>query len=536
MANRPSDSRHGVHRVVVGVLLGLLLLLVGPVQAQGPATNAVVQTDKGAVRGTVKATYTEWLGIPYAAAPVGPLRWKAPQPAAGWSDVRDATKPGNACVQGTGWDPGYERPTLTEDCLYLNVYRPHGATAQSPVPVLVWIHGGGLRGGAGYDTDPRKFVTQGRVVFVTFNYRLGALGFLALPSLASEDADAVGNYGMLDQQAAIRWVHENIRRFGGDPEQVTIAGQSAGGRSVCMQLVSPTNAGLFARAIHQSGSCGADPLAESEKTGARVAEALGCTDPSTAAACLRGKSAADILAAQERGQRFTTVFGSRHFPLHPTEAVRTGRFNRVPVVIGQTHDERTQSTFAQRDYVGRPVTKEQYGEEIRKRYGAHADAVLERYPVSAYWSPTVALATVDGDEASCERLALYGHFAAQTPTWAYEFDEQDPPPFVSIWRLNTTFRFGATHVNELGYIFDYLRQALPFSSAQGELSNQMISYWTTFVKTGDPNSEFVPRWPRYSPDAQEMVSLKAANTRVKTDFADDHKCGFWAKVPPAPAP
>ena len=521
---------------MVGVLLGLLLLLVGPVPAQEPATNAVVQTDKGAVRGTVKATYTEWLGIPYAAAPVGPLRWKAAQPAASWSEVRDATKPGNACVQGTGWDPGYERPTLTEDCLYLNVYRPHGATAESPVPVLVWIHGGGLRGGAGYDTDPRKFVTQGGVVFVTFNYRLNALGFLSLPSLTREDPDAVGNYGMLDQQAAIRWVHDNIRPFGGDPGQVTIAGQSAGGRSVCMQLVSPTNAGLFARAIVQSGGCGAAPLAEDEKAGARFAEALGCTDPSTAAACLRGKSAADVLATYGEAGTSTTVFGGKHLPLHPTEAVRTGRFNRVPVMIGQTHDERTQSTFARRDYVGRPVTKPQYADGVRERYGAHADAVLERYPVSAYWSPTIALATVEGDEASCRRLALYGHLAAHTPTYAYEFDEQDPPPFVSIWRLNTTFRFGATHVNELGYLFDYLRQALPFSSAQGELSNQMIRYWATFAKTGDPNNPFVPRWPRYSSDAQEMISLQAAGTKVKTDFADDHKCGFWAKVSEKAAP
>ncbi|OFV81425.1 MAG: hypothetical protein A2Y78_05915, partial [Acidobacteria bacterium RBG_13_68_16] len=442
------------------VLLGLLVLLVGAVQAKESPPNVVVQTDKGAVRGTAKATYTEWLGIPYAAPPVGPLRWKAPQPPASWSDVRDATNPGNACVQGTGWDPGYERPTLTEDCLYVNVYRPHGATEERPVPVFVWIHGGGLRGGAGYDTDPRKFVTQGGVVFVTFNYRLGAMGFLSLPSLAGEDRDAVGNYGMLDQQAAIRWVHDNIRRFGGDPAQVTIAGQSAGGRSVCMQLVSPTNAGLFARAIHQSGSCGAVSLAESEKTGARVAEALGCPDPAKAAACLRGRSAADILATQDQGQRFTPVFGGRIFPLHPTEAVRTGRFNRVPVMIGQTHDERTQSTFAVRDHVGRPVTKAQYAEEVRRIYGARADAVLERYPVSAYWSPTVALATVDGDQASCLRLALFAHLAAHTPTYAYEFDEQDPPPFVSIWRLNTTFRFGATHVNELGYLFDYLRQAL----------------------------------------------------------------------------
>jgi para-nitrobenzyl esterase len=161
----------------------------------------------------------------------------------------------------------------------------------------------------------------------------------------------------------------------------------------------------------------------------------------------------------------------------------------VPVMIGQTHDERTQSMFARRDHVGRPVTKEQYVEEIHDEYGEHADAVLKQYPVSAYWSPTIALATVDGDRSSCQRLALFGYFSAHTPTYAYEFDEQDPPPFVSIWRLHTTF-----------------------------------------VKTGDPNNDFVPHWPRYSSDTQEVMSLKASGTRVKTDFADDHKCGFWASI------
>jgi para-nitrobenzyl esterase len=516
--------------VVGGVLLGLLVSLTGHVQAQAPATEVVVQTDKGAVRGQAKANYTEWLGIPYAAPPVGPLRWKAPQPAASWSGVRDATRPGNACVQGTGWDPGYERPTLTEDCLYVNVYRPHGAADATLRPVFFWIHGGGLRGGAGYDTDPRKFVTQGNVVFVTFNYRLGAMGFLAVPSLSQEDADAVGNYGMLDQQAALRWVHANIRQFGGDPEQVTIAGQSAGARSVCMQLSSPSAKGLFVRAIHQSGSCRAVSRATAEETGGRFAAALGCTDPKTAAECLRGKSPADILATQDTIRITSTVHGSVHFPMDPAEAVRTGSFNRVPVMIGQTHDERTQSMFARRDHVGRPVTKSQYADEIRDRYGAHAADVLEQYPVSAYWSPTIALATVAGDERSCTRRTLYGHFAAATPTYAYEFDEQDPPSFVSIWRLNTTFRFGATHVNELGYLFDYLRQALPFSAPQGELSDQMIRYWSTFTRTGDPNGDFVPDWPRYAPETDEMISLKASGTTVKTDFADDHRCGFWASI------
>ena len=523
-------SRQGA--ILAAVVLALIVSEDGAgVLAQAPDDAPVVQTDQGAVRGHVRTNLTEWLGIPYAAAPVGPLRWKAPRPAASWTGVRDATTPGRACVQGTGWDPGYEKPTLTEDCLFINVYRPNRAPATTEpalLPVLVWIHGGGLTGGAGYDTDPRKFVDLGQVVFVTFNYRLGAMGFLAVPDLRQEDADAVGNYGLLDQQAALRWVHRNILRFGGDPDQVTLAGQSAGASSVCDQLASPAVKGLFARAIHQSGGCTMTSRALAEETGGRFAATLGCIDPSTVAVCLRSKSAADILAAQGEVRVATPVYGGALFPTNPADAVRAGAFNRVPILIGQVHDERTQSQFAASDYVGKPVTAAQYSDEIRRRHGARAAAVLAQYPVTAFWSPTVALATVEGDERSCQRQSLIAQFGAAVPTFAYEFDEQDGPPFVSVWRLHSTFRFGATHVNDLGYLFDYLRQALPFSAAQGELSDQMIRYWSTFTRTGDPNGPFVPAWPKYEAKSEAMLSLQAAGTKIKTDFAMDHRCGFWA--------
>jgi len=491
------------------------------------ADDLVVQTISGSVRGHANANYTEWLGIPYAAAPVGDLRWRAPQAAPKWSGVRDASNAGNGCVQGTGWDPGYEEPTLTEDCLYINVYRPHAASADAKLPVFLWIHGGGLRGGAGFDTDPRKFVSLGNVVFVTFNYRLSALGFLAIPALTAEDRDAVGNYGLLDQQAAIRWVHENIANFGGDPEQVTIAGQSAGASSVCSQLASPSNKGLFVRAFHQSGGCSSISIAEAESAGAGFAAVLGCENAANAATCLRGKSATEILAAYDKVRISSTVFGGGHFPLHPAEAIRSGAFNRVPIVMGQTHDERTQSMFAARDFQGKPVTVSQYEAEIRERYGAQAGEVLQLYPVADYWSPTIALATVEGDDRSCQRLALYEDFAAHTPTYVYEFDERQAPAFVSIWRLNTDFPFGATHVNELGYIFDYLRQALPLSSAQGELSDTMISYWSTFTRSGNPNGAYTPDWPQYSAQSRAMMSLKSSGSAAKTSFADEHKCEFW---------
>lgn len=487
----------------------------------------VVKTAGGAVRGQAMTNYTQWLGIPYAAAPLGELRWKAPQPSRPWTEVRDGSKPGSACVQGSGWDPGYEKPTLNEDCLYINVYRPAGVAADARLPVFFWIHGGGLRGGAGYDTDPRKFLNLGKVMFVTFNYRLSALGFLAIPGLTAEDRDAVGNYGMLDQQAALRWVHANIAAFGGDPAQISIAGQSAGGRSVCNQIVSPTNKGLFVRAFHQSGGCGSISIAEAEKQGARFAAALGCNDAATALACLRGKSTEEVFATFDAIRISTTVYGGRHFPVDPREAVRTGNFNRVPVVMGQTRDERTQSVFAARDYLGKPVTSAQYAAELQSRYGANAAKVAAQYPVGGYWSPTIALSTSEGDELSCQRRNLYRDFSRHTSVYAYEFDERDAPAFVSIWRLNANFPFGATHVNELGYLFDYLRQALPFSTEQGELSDQMIRYWSNFVQNGDPNGPGVPSWPAYSPAQDNQMSLRAGATAIKTSFGADHQCDFW---------
>lgn len=505
----------------------LLIGVFGTMALPAIADDTVVQTASGPVRGHVKTNYTEWLGIPYAAAPVGELRWKAPQPAARWSEVRDASKPGNACVQGTGWDPGYEEPTLTEDCLYLNIYRPHGASADAKLPVFFWIHGGGLRGGAGFDTDPRKFVDLGNVVFVTHNYRLGALGFLAVPGLTAENRDSVGVYGMLDQQAALHWVKKNIAGFGGDPDNITIAGQSAGGRSVCNQLVSPTNAGVFARAIHQSGGCGGDAVEDAEERGKQFAAELGCNDPATAVACLRSKSPEDVLAAQDKVRISTTVYGGKHFPLNATEAVQSGQFNKVPVMIGQTRDERTQSLYAAYDFRGNPLTADGYAEEIRERFPDRADEVLELYPVDDYVNPLVALANADGDPSSCRRHELFGLFAKHVPVYAYEFDEREQPAFYSIWRIAPDYPFGATHVNELGYIFDYLRHALPFSSAQGELSDAMISYWSSFARSGDPNTATTPDWPRYSPDSDLVMSLKASGPAPKASFRDEHRCDFW---------
>jgi len=537
---------------IAAIALGglLCLALITPVTAAtrfgkqaAPAGSTLVETTGGKVRGSSQTGYDEWLGIPYAADPTGRLRWTAPAPAARWSGVRDATQFSHRCVQGSGWDPGYENATLTEDCLSLNVYAPHGSPARRPV--LVWIHGGGFTGGAGQDTNPRKFLQQANAVVVTINYRLGALGYLNLPQLRQQSADGPGNFGLLDQQAALRWVRANIARFGGDPRDVTIAGQSAGGTSVCAQLASPTARELFARAIIMSGSCSLQSAAAGEQSSLAFVAALGCSSAADVLACLRGKPAAEIIAAQQRAGVRPSL-GGAVFPLDPAAAVAAGSFNRVPVLFGQVNNERALFTFQNYDYLGKPLTAEQYAALVRSTYGANAGQVLAEYPVSRFDSPGVAWTTVQNDSASYTRQRLYGQLSRFVPTYAYEFAESATPQFTSIYLIQQKsqvardFPFGATHVDDLGYLWDYLGQTLPYTDDELELSNQMIRYWGRFAAAGNPNDAHAPYWPAYRPETDAMMSLSACDispatgrppaacSKITDQFGTEHNTAFWA--------
>jgi para-nitrobenzyl esterase len=516
---------------------------------QGAKASSVVQTTDGAVRGISRTRYDAWLGIPYAAPPVGKLRLRAPQPIARWSGVRDATQFGGRCTQNSGWDPGYEQPILNEDCLYLNVYVPHDGFDSRTRPVLVWIHGGGFTGGAGQDTDPRKYIGETGAVFVTVNYRLGALGFLNLPQLRQE-GDAAGAFGLLDQQAALRWIRQNIGRFGGDARNVTIAGQSAGGSSVCDQLSSPTARGLFDRAIIVSGSCSMTSQAAADNAGKAYLQTIGCADDATALACLRSKSPAELLAAQLKSPiGIRPSVGAGAFPLDPAAAVPSGQFARVPVISGQVHDERTLFAFQDNDYRGNPVTAAGYEATIRGTYGANADKVLAAYPVSAYPSPSAALAAVNTDSQAYTRLMVQRQMARYTPTYVYQFNERATPQFYSIFRLQwqgepaRSFPFGATHVDDLGYYFEYLGHTLPYSDDELELSDQMIGFWSAFQHRDTPNGPYLPDWPQFN-RSQQWMSLKACDTAESSNqppaacstamdaasFVADHKIDFWQSI------
>lgn len=507
-----------------------------PQDADRPGGGTLVRTEAGWLRGQSTAEGRQFLGIPYAQQPVGALRWKEPRPAEPWQGVRGATSFGNRCVQGASWDPGYENPSHTEDCLDLNVYAPEGRQRQRPV--LVWLHGGGLTAGAGEDIVPDTFARRTGTVVVTVNYRLGAMGFLAGKGLDAEAADRVsGNYGMLDQQAALRWVRDNIGAFGGDRRRVTIAGESAGGRSVCTQLASPTAKGLYRAGIVQSGAygdCAAREREEALTQGAAFAKKAGCPDPATALACLRGKPAEEILAAQA-GFDWGPVAGGDFLPVQPEEAYENGGASRVPVLNGANSDEGRLFAYAQFDGQGKPLTEEQYPGALTRAYGAELGAkVLKRYPVSGHASPTHAYAAAQGDQLfACPALRMDRALAGRGPVHAYEFADRTSPPFASIRDAGRTFDFGATHVNEVQYLFKHFGLVSPLNAEQRALARQMVQYWGSFIHGGPPRADGQPTAPDQRTRPGQVLSLRTASAggnELSTAVGREHQCDLWDRA------
>ncbi|MFC7614379.1 carboxylesterase/lipase family protein [Actinokineospora soli] len=480
------------------------------------------------MRGTVHADYAQYLGVPYAAPPVGPLRWRPPAPAQDWQGVLDATAPRSQCAQLALFD---SPETHSEDCLYLNVTVPR--RVRPGTPVLVWFHGGSFLAGSGDLYDGRRLAAEGGIVVVTVNYRVGALGHLALPALTAEGVQS-GNYGLQDQQAALRWVRRNIAAFGGNPANVTIGGQSSGAVSNCMHLASPTAAGLFHKVIGASGSCTWQlPTApEAEAAGTTYAADLGCTNPTTAANCLRGKEVVDLLRAWPGGK---PVIGGREFPIQPAEALRTDRFRHVPMLLGNTLDEERFTISLVHDGSGNPVTATQYPEIIRNTYGEAADGVLARYPADRYPTPGIALATVHSDAmpplSTCEHLKLYRLATARpfpVPVYAYQFADRTAPPLVDI----PGFDEGAAHLADVNYLFPQVFGS-PLNPDQQALARTMVRYWANFTRTGNPNGHNLPTWPRFH-DASDVLSLNTGSQGIHpVNVATASNCDFWASVIPA---
>jgi para-nitrobenzyl esterase len=490
------------------------------------AGGPVAGTANGAVRGLASGAVDEFLGIPYAAPPVGALRWRPPQPAASWSGVRGATRFAPHCPQSPS---PFGQASTSEDCLFLNVFTPRHQEAGPPHPVMVWIHGGALVTGESNDYDPAKLVEDG-VTVVTINYRLGALGFLAHSALADANGQS-GDYGLEDQQAALRWVQRNIASFGGNPHDVTIFGESAGGLSTLSQVASPQARGLFERAIVESGSYNLTqaPLASAEAAGAAFAARAGCA--SQTAACLRSLPVSTILADQNAGG-YTPNLNSEVLPETLKTAFATGSFNRVPIIDGTNRDE-WRLFVALSELAGSPVTASNYQSMISATLGvpaAVAAVIAAHYPLTAFPSPSIALGAVGTDAIfACPALAIDRSVSRFVPTFGYEFSDENAP---ELFLPPVSFPYGAAHASEIQYVMDLPTAAFPgtLSVQQRHLATIMKRYWANFAKRGFPASFGTSFWPLFSNATQKMQSLAPPAPRTETDFANTHNCAFWTAL------
>lgn len=539
------DSRGlSIRRCLIGVIAIVFAVAASPVNASHD--DAIVDTDKGPVRGIETATMRAYLGIPYAAAPTGDLRWQPPQPHARWRRTLDATAFGGRCAQ---LPSSSGLPSVSEDCLYLNVYVPRQVRhhevrrkadsrkgERSRLPVMVWIHGGSLTGGAGEFYNPARLADAGDVIVVTINYRLGILGFLSHPALTAESrAGSSGNYGLMDQQLALRWVQRNIGEFGGDAGNVTVFGGSAGALSIHAHLASPRAAGLFHKAIVQSGAYSLEQtsLTTAESQGAAFAGLAGCIDQT--ASCLRQLPISAILALQSRllpTGVFPTVDGA---VLRQSigAALASGRFNRVPVIEGSNHDEFRYFVGAAEALAGVPLTAPGYIPFIATTLGVPAETAAFLgtvvYPLAAYpppaTAPSIALGALGTDALfACPARNVAGWLSMHVPTWQYEFN--DPTASLPTGQ-SLSYPGGAYHGAELQYLFTPAAIGFPeLNVDQQDLSDAMIRYWSRFAHVGNPNASGVPAWPRYRA-GERFLSLELTGPVVKRGFAEDHKCEVW---------
>jgi para-nitrobenzyl esterase len=498
------------------------------VDAPDPLVSITVSTDKGPVTGGSSSTMNSFLGIPYAAPPVGALRWKAPQPSAPWPKLR-ATKFANHCPQPAG---SFGVASTTEDCLYLNVYAPNQPGAPK-APVMIYIHGGSNQVGESDDIDPTGMVSQ-KVVVVTINYRLGVLGFLSHPALTAESPNHVsGNYGILDQQAAMAWVQRNIANFGGDPNNVTVFGESAGGLDVHTQLASPIAAGLFHKAIIESGaySVSQSSMASNENRGNTFGGRYGCPAPTTVE-CLRSIPVANALAEPAVTSISGPVVDNYVLNESINSAFAAGRFNRVPVIEGSNHDEWRLFVGISELATGTPLTAAGYPAAITSTLGvtgATLNSILAGYPLSNYANPSFALAALTTDYVyGCSSRKAIRQIVNYVPVYAYEFWDPNAP---EIFVESVSFPYGSAHASELNYLFKYrpsIPDSVPLDAVQRQLSQTMIDYWTQFARTGNPNSSSVQAWPAYQTSTDQRQSLSPPAPYTQSSFAVDHHCSFWA--------
>ncbi len=515
----------------------VLLCLVASAGAHDALT---VTTSDGQVRGTLGNGVREWKGIPYAAPPTGARRWAMPAAPAPWSGVRDASRFSSACPQVVRFD--LTEASEDEDCLFLNVAvpvaAPRGANKHA---VLIWIHGGAYVGGAANLYPIDYLARTANIVVVSINYRLGALGVMPHPAF---EVAHNGALAFEDQRRAMRWVQQNIAAFGGDPGNVTIAGESAGASSVCVHLTSPKqSAGLFHKAISQSVGCTLRQrtVVEGYPAGLALAEAVGCADTKTALDCLRSKTVPQLLAAQtalaaRMNRAFAPCVGSDSVPQQAADALASGNFVKVPILNGGLSNE--MRLYVGYDHVGgAPVTAENYPDKLKALYGDNTAAVLALYPLSAFSSAPAALGTVMSDFIpggplnNCLFLRTARLASRHAPVYQYEFTDRAAPPVMQ----DPGFEMGAVHSAELPYQFPNFTNKSIFNGpdlAPGSqrLAGQMAAYWGAFARTGRPRVRGLPAWNRFRSD--KAVLRLDPDELGEFDAGAAHHCEFWRRLYP----
>jgi para-nitrobenzyl esterase len=501
-------------------------------------TPGLVCTEGGMVRGRSAGGVTAYKGIPYAAPPVGALRWRPPRPASPWREVLQATDYGPACAQSPAAAEG-TGVQGSEDCLTLNVWMPAASPGQDPRadrgrPVLFFIHGGyfargstsfRLNGMEAYDGS--HLAKRAGAVVVTANYRLGPFGFVAHPALTAEsDHGSSGNYGLLDQIAALRWVQQNIARFGGDPARVLLFGQSAGAISTAALYASPLARDLFARALLHSGNGSAHALADSERAGAMLAVRLGCDSDPDPAGCLRAKEPAEILAAVppvfDGGFAFGPTVDGWVLPGRPIDLVRQGRGSRVPLILGVTANEF--STMVQDSPTERNLaitSAAEYRLHLRRLLGPGlAELVLARYPLADYESPLAALIAIRSDSSFVCPTRRFARAAATfAPVRRFVFSHTCESSLLA--------RYGAGHGLDLPFVFGNFVFGPP-SDRERALSETMVRYWARFATRGDPNGAGDPEWALTDPATDPYLSLQEPVIAGRAFRAS--QCDFWDAV------
>jgi para-nitrobenzyl esterase len=483
--------------------VGLLLAL----STASYADSLTAKTEQGKVQGKTinNGKVNAFLGLPYAAPPVGDLRWKAPQPPAKWKGERDATKFGAHCAQGRVFDDMvFQDAGPSEDCLFLNVYAPAGSTDKSKLPVMFWIHGGGYSGGA--SSEPRHngdFLPTKGVVLVTINYRLGVFGFLATSDLAKEANGTAGNYGLLDAVSALQWVKENIKKFGGDPDNVTIFGESAGSFAVSTLMASPIAKGLFAKAIGESGGAFSDVLptdtldARLKKDDQWVA-GLGVKTLAELRA-LPTDRILDAVAKQHSG--FPPAIDGKLLVEQVADTYAAGKQAHVPLLAGWNRDEGS--------FLANGMTAEKWKGMAAGMFKDRAAEFLTLYPGSTDEQAADSAGDYGGDAfiafSTWKWLEAHRKTGA-SPVYRYHFE---------LRALPSKFHPGtfAFHSDDIEYVFGTL-DTRPGETVRAEdrtLSEQLMSYWTNFAKTGDPNGVGLPVWPKYDKD-DSLIHLDSTIT------------------------